>query len=62
MHSTLPFTSPKLRHFGGHDLNSWEGESSDSACLLGRVDSLRPHGYSSPGFAVHGIFQARILE
>ena len=24
------FTSPELRHFGGHDLNSWEGESSDS--------------------------------
>ena len=35
-------------------------------CVLSRLvmnDSLQPHGlYSLPGFSVHGIFQARILE
>ena len=25
-------------------------------------DSLQPHGFSPPGFSVHGIFQARMLE
>ena len=35
------------------------------ACFLSHLivsDSLRPHYCSLPGFSVHGIFQARILE
>ena len=34
------------------------------ACLVISVvlDSLTPHGHGPPGFSVHGILQARILE
>ena len=33
-----------------------------NACVLSRVRLWDPINYSLPGFSVHGIFQARILE
>ena len=38
-----------------------EFESASYSCSL-VSDSLQPMDYSPPGFSVHGILQARILE
>ena len=59
---TNPEWAPVTHQHISKGERSWVGGPSMQCVCLVMPDSLRPHGLHPPGFSVHGISQARILE